>query len=209
MFGLKDIRYVLLILLLAGMGYIYTDWREKIRELERVNLNQANIIRLDSLKIAEVSLDKKEIQEYLTFENKDLKRRLVNNNIKLNRIEKIVSQKFKFVDTAKRLASLSPMINNIRSGEPSKIPFEEKGKCFSIGGNIIYDGLDSLNLEINKRIYEDNLNNVTTWERKPHRWLFGIKTNWWGKRIGKVEVFNDCGVIETFIIDAKNKKVKN
>ena len=209
MFSIKDIRYILLIVFLAGVGYMYVDWRETIRELKRVNKNQTQQIRLDSLKIAEVSFDKKEMEDYLTFENKDLKRKLINNDIKLNRIERIVSQKFRFKDTTSRLSSLSPMINNIRSGKPSKIPFEEKGKCFSIGGNIVYDGLDSLNLQINKRVYQDNLNNVTTWERKPHRWLFGIKTKIFGKKVGKVKVFNDCGVVETFIIDAKNKKVKN
>jgi len=207
-FDIKDVRYLLFIAIIIGAGYVYTDWQEKIQELKRVNENQAAKIKLDSLKIAEVTYNKQEIEDYLTFENKDLKQKLLNNNIKLNRIEKIVTQKFQFRDTVKKITSLNPMVQSIRAGKPHTIPFIEKGKCFTVGGNIVYNGADSLDLQITERGYRDKLNNVTTWKRSTTRWLFGFKSTLFGHPIAKVNIFNDCGTIETLTIEAKKKKVK-
>ncbi len=204
-FGLKDLRYVFLIgIALYGMK-LYKDNQILKKDNARVVENYRQQSRLDSLQYAQKVLDKKEISDYLTYQNKGLKSQLQKSNVKLNRIEKIISQKYKFKDTLSKRKSISPIINSIRTAQPSLIPFYEKGKCFSVGGNIVYDGKDSLKLEINKREFNNNFNYVSSWERKPHRWIFGIKTRLFGKKISKVNIFNDCGTSKTLIIEKKKQ----
>lgn len=203
LFDIKDLRYVVLIAIAIYGVMLYKDNQSLKNDNKRIAENYKQQQRLDSVNYAQKVLNRKEIEEYLTYQNQDLKKQLRSNNIKLNRIEKIMSQKYKFKDTTTQRKNISPIVKSVRNTKPISIPFHEKGKCFTVGGIIKYDGKDSLKLEINKREFNNNFNYVSSWERKPHRWLFGIKTRLFGKKVGKVTILNDCGTSETIIIDKK------
>ncbi len=201
LFDLKDLRYVVLILIgLYGMHLYKTNQYLK-EDNKRVAENYKQQTRLDSLRYAQKKLSKQEIQDYLNYQNKDLKQKLINSNVKLSRIEKIINQKFSFNDTIHKRKSVSPIIQSVRNYKPLSIPFIDKGKCLTIGGEIQYDGKDSLHLSIDKREFKGEFNYIASWERKPHRWFFGIKTRLFGKKIPKVTITNTCGESKTLIID--------
>lgn len=202
-FDIKDLRYVVLIGIAIYGAMLYKDNQSLKNDNKRIAENYKQQQRLDSVNYAQKVLDKKEIEDYLTYQNQDLKSQLRSSNIKLNRIEKIINQKFRFQDTIAKRKNISSVVSGIKKAQAITVPFYEKGKCFSVGGTINYDGKDSLKLEINKREFNNNFNYISSWERKPHRWLFGIKTRLFGKKTGKVTILNDCGTSKTIIIDKK------
>lgn len=205
LFDIKDFRYVILIAIAMYGMHLYKENNRLKIDNNRISENYKQQSRLDSLNYAQKILDKKEIEDYLNFQNTELKSQLRSQGIKLRRIEKLIVQKHVFKDTIKKVKSISPIIASIQENKPDSISFKESGKCFSIGGKVVYDGKDSLGVHITNREYKNNYSYTGTWERKPHRWLFGIKTRLFGKKVSKVTINSDCGETETLIIDKKKK----
>ena len=97
---------------------------------------------------------------------------------------------------------LDSLVKYLSALKPFKIPFQDKTECFWIKGEFEYNG-EKYTININEREYNDTINHVTSWSRQKHRWLFGIKTGLFGKKITKVKLFNNCGYSDVIIINKK------
>lgn len=200
---IKDILYIILLVVGVALTFFYMSWQNERKNRIRIESNFFQMQKLDSTKIAEIELSKIEIKNYLEFENKNLKTKLYQDGIKLKRIEKIISQVYKVQDTVLKTVSANNVLTAIKDNKPIKSPFKDENKCFLIEGNITYDGKDSLNINITNRQLTDSLNNITVWDRKQTRWLFGFKSKLFGKKYAKTKIYNNCGELQTIIIEKK------
>jgi len=151
----------------------------------------------------------KEFIELQSNDNKSvlrgLKQKIDNNSLKLSRIDRIVATSVSTVDTTYNrivLDSLGSIIEYLKSNQKEKliVPFSDSTKCFNFKAKLIFENKNAF-VEVLERKYTDTLIHISTRERQKWK-LFGIiNTMFLGKKITKIEIFNDCGVSKTTIID--------
>ncbi|WP_339877070.1 hypothetical protein [Olleya marilimosa] len=183
--------------------WFYKDYQYQKKENIRQTKNISQIRMMDSLKYASQSYTKKELQEYLEYSRKDLKKFLEDNKIRTNRIEKIITQKLEYLDKETRRTDLSPILKAIKENKNISIPVKDSTKCLVVEGWVKFEN-DSLKLELDSRKFKNKSDVVSYWERKKWKFL-GIKTRLFGKKQATVIIRDECGKSETFIIQ-KNKK---
>lgn len=202
LFKIENIKTYLLVGVIVACVIFWKDYQYQIKENTRQTENNRQIRLSDSLKYAEVTLNKKEIIEELNYNNKSLLNKLEESNIKLNRIQKIVTQKQTYIDTAKSEIKITGLVKAIAEGIPVSFPVLDSTQCWLMKGIIIFDGKE-VELKITDRQFKNVTDLVTFWERR--EWSFlGIKTRLFGKRQVTVKVYNTCGETETYVI--QNKK---
>lgn len=183
--------------------WFYKDWQFQKSENIRQTENASQLRKADSLKFTSQNLTSREILEYLQYSNPDLTKKLKADNVKLNRIESIVSQNFKYRDTATKEIDLQKIINAIKSNIPTSTPVIDSTKCLTIKGFVKYEN-DSLKLKITERVFNNKTDAVAYWERQ--QWSFlGIKTRFLGKKQFTAKTYNDCGESTIMKIE-KNKE---
>lgn len=198
---LKNIRLVFIVALIAGSIWIYKDWRFQIAENIRQTENNSQQRKYDSLRFNSQSLTKDEIKEYLQYQNPDLQKKLENSNIKLNRIESIVSNLYKYKDTSTNETDVSGLITAIKSSIPKSQTWIDSTKCLTTKGTVSFDG-QKLKVVVNDREFKNKSDGVAYWQRK--EWsLFGIKTRFLGKKEFTAKQFDECGESKTLKIEKK------
>ena len=199
---LKNIRIIFIVLLIAGGIWIYKDWQFQIAENHRQTENNSQQRKYDSLRFSSQSLTKDEIKEYLQYQNPDLQKKLENSNIKLNRIESIVSNIYKFKDTSKQETDVSGLVAAIKSSIPKSQPWIDSTKCLTTKGTVLFDG-QKLKVIVNEREFKNKSDGVAYWQRK--EWTFlGVKTRFLGKKEFTAKQFDECG--ESKIMKIEKKK---
>lgn len=198
---LKNLRLIFIIALIAGGIWIYKDWRFQIAENIRQTENNSQNRKYDSLRFTSQSLTKDEIKEYLQYQNPDLQKKLENSNIKLNRIESIVSNLYKYKDTSTNETDVSGLISAIKSSIPKSQTWIDSTKCLTTKGTVSFDG-QKLKVVVNDREFKNKSDGVAYWQRK--EWsLFGIKTRFLGKKEFTAKQFDECGESKTMKIEKK------
>jgi len=199
---IQTIRTILIIAGIALAIWFYKDWQfqkaENIRQSE--NMHQTRIA--DSLHFSSQNLNSDEIKEYLEYQNSDLKNKLAKEGIKLNRIEGIIAQTFKYRDTVKRETDVSGLVTAIKNSIPKNQEWIDTSKCQTIKGMVSFDG-QKLKVIVNDRQFNNKSDAVAYWERRQWNFL-GIKTRFLGKKQFTSKAFDECGETKILKIEKKN-----
>lgn len=198
LFSFKDIRYVILILLLGALGFLYHQNEYLKQENRRTIDNYNNAIKIDSLEVAVFKVNKQQEIEDLLDQNKELNQLVISSEIKKKRIQKLYYQQQLFVDSLKRKLDVSGLVEKIRKDIPATIQWKDSSNCLTIKGNVAYKN-DSLGVNVTERKF----NNETVLikhkgRRKKVKWLFGLRL---GPREQKFTPQSKCGKSKVVIID--------
>lgn len=200
---LLNIRLLSYIVLAIIIIWLYKDYQFQKIENIRQTENARQLRQADSLRFMQQNLTTKEIEEYLKYQNPALKNKLDKDNIKLNRIESLVSQDLAYRDSIAKAIDLGKLLEDIKNKIPNRTPFADTTKCLSTKGYIEYKD-DSLKVVFTDRSFSNKSDAVVYWQRR--EWSFlGIKTRFLGKKEFTSKNYSDCGEIKI----QKIEKVKN
>ena len=198
---LKNIRIIFIVILITVAVWIYKDWQFQKAENIRQTENNSQQRKYDSLRFTSQSLTKDEIKEYLQYQNPDLQKKLENSNIKLNRIESIVSNLYKYKDTTKKETDVTGLVEAIKNSIPKSQSWTDSTKCLTTKGTVSFDG-QKLKVIVNDREFQNKSDAVAYWQRKEWK-LFGLKTRFLGKKEFTAKQFDECGESKTMKIEKK------
>ncbi|RUT68700.1 hypothetical protein D0817_20280 [Flavobacterium cupreum] len=198
---LQNLKTIGLVLLALAAVWFYKDYKYQLSENTRQTENNSQIRKFDSLRFSSQVLSTDEINDQIIYNDPELKKKLDAANIKISRIESLVSQTLKYRDTTKRETDVSGMIDAIKNSIPKQQSWSDTTKCMTIKGIASYDG-QKLIIEVNDRQFNNKSDAVAYWERR--QWSFlGIKTRLFGKKQFTSKVFDECGETRTMKIEKK------
>jgi len=198
---LQNVKLIIIIILFGTAIWFYKDYKHQKSENQRQTENISQLRQMDSMRYASQYYSKKELQEYLDYNRTDLKEFLNENNVKIKRIEKIITQSLEYRDTASQTTNLQPILDAIKEQRAMKVPIIDSTACMIIKGWVVFDK-DTLSLDITDRKFTNRSDVVTYWERNQWKFL-GIKTRLFGRKKATVIIKDECGRTETFTIDTK------
>lgn len=198
------IQIVKSILIVAGIVtsiWFYKDYQFQTLENKRQseNIHQTRIA--DSLRFTSQILTTSEIKEYLQYQNSDLKKLLLKEGIKLNRIQSIVSTNYRYRDTINRETDITGLVSAIKNSIPKSQDWIDSTKCLTTKGTVSFDG-QKLKVIVSDREFKNKTDAVAYWERREWKFL-GLKTRFLGKKQFTAKVFDDCGESRILKIDKK------
>lgn len=198
------LKYGVVLVLLFLLSTVIWLWKDKEfykSENKRQSENASWVRRYDSLKFSNQVLSTKEIEEHIVYNDPELKKKLDAANIKMNRIESLVSSTYKFRDTTKRETDVSNLVAAIKSSIPKEQAWTDTVKCMITNGVVSFDG-ERLKVIVTDRSFQNKSDGVAYWERR--QWSFlGIKTRLFGKKVFTANSFDECGETRTLKIEKK------
>lgn len=204
----SNIRQILIVIaivaalsIIGTIGYYINDYQYQKSEAVRQTENNRQLRISDSLRFTTQILSEREIKEYLQYNNSELKKNLERDGIRLNRIEGIVANTYKYRDDQTRSSDVSQLLAAIKQNKPTKVPFTDSAKCLTIKGFVRYEN-DSLKVDIVSRDFQNKNDGVVYWERREWK-LLGIKTRLFGKKQFTAKQFDQCGETTTLKIEKK------
>lgn len=197
-----NIKIIAIILLALVAMWFYKDYQYQKAENIRQTENASQLRKADSLRFTSQTLTSQEIKDYLQYSNPDLEKKLKADNIKLNRIESIISQTLRYKDTVKSTIDMTPLLEAIKVKVPTKTPFIDTTKCLTNKGYIEYKN-DSLRVVFTEKTFNNKGDAVAYWERRQWKFL-GIKTRFLGKKQFTAKNYNECG--ESTVMKIEKKK---
>lgn len=197
-----NLKIIVIILLALAVMWFYKDYQYQKAENIRQTENASQLRKIDSLRFTSQILTQQEIKDYLQYSNPDLEKKLKADNIKLNRIESIISQTLRYKDTTKSTIDMTPLLEAIKVKVPTKTLFIDTTKCLTNKGYVEYKN-DSLKVVFTEKTFNNKGDAVAYWERR--QWSFlGIKTRFLGKKQFTAKNYNECG--ESTIMKIEKKK---
>ena len=198
-----------MILAIIAAAWFFKSWQHRGEEMKRQKANYENLLNESREAFSQYKFKTDELEEYLKSRDnqfKGLYDKLDAFDIKLRRIEKISSTRIVIQDSTNHeivldsINSLIAKLESLKAGEELVYNIDDKTKCFEFHAQVLFaDG--SISHRVLNRKAVDTMNHVTSWERKKHRWVFGFKTGLFGKKIHKVNVFNNCGFSKTIVLN--------
>lgn len=189
-------------LIIGGMFIIFffvSDYFNKKRENRILDLNQKFYHQeLQGLKnnYAEYQFNNKEdLKSYLETTQssfKNLSDKLDKQGIKIKNIRSMVSTVIDTKDTIINIVKLDSIYERLLAGKNFTVPIEYKSGCFFIKAELHFEDGTSIFRSLEES-YNDTITYVTSDYRKPHRWLFGIKTTLFSRKLYKITLLNSCG----------------
>lgn len=198
---LENIKLILIIAVTGLIVWLFMSWQYQKAENIRQTENASQLRKADSLRFTSQILTSQEIQDYLKYSNPDLEKKLLADNIKLGRIESMVSQTLKYRDTSKVVLDVSPILEAIKNKVPSKTPFIDTTKCQTNKGYVEYVN-DSLKVIFTEKTFNNKTDAVAYWERRQWKFL-GLKTRFLGKKQFTAVNYSDCGESKVMKIEKK------
>ena len=195
-------QYLLIIGLIVFAFWSWNEIQHQKSEKNRMNDNYESLRDKDSLKITQlVFRTNKEIQEYIES-NKDLEKLISNQEIKIRRLNNIIYQKQKYIDTFTRKTNVSQIIKYIREDVESSSKWIDSTECLVVKGDVVYKN-DTLLVNVNKREFNNEIVITGSWER--NKWSFFGLWEWrlFGRKKATAKATSKCGETETIIIDKK------
>lgn len=198
---IQTFRTILIVAFLLATIWFFKDWQFQREENKRQTENASQLRKADSLKFISQILNKQEINEYLEYQNKSLQKKLEKDNIKLNRIESIISNNYSYRDTISSETDITALVAAIQNSIPKTQEWSDTTKCMTIKGNVSFDG-QNLKVTVDDREFKNISEGVVYWERR--KWNFlGIKTRFLGKKQFTAKTYNDCGESQILKIEKK------
>ena len=178
---LKNIRLILIGLMIVAVVWFYKDWEFQKSENIRQTENARQLRMSDSLKYTSQILTSREMQDYLQYQNSDLQNKLKSAGIKTKNIKEIVSTNYVYKDTTFKSFNGS---------------FIDSSKCLTIKGEVLPNG----SVNITDRQFNNKTDAVAYYQRREWKFL-GIKTRFLGKKEITAKVFNSCGNSEIIKVE--------
>ena len=213
---IKNVSIAVLSLLIIGLGiWIYREYHFNKDKSERLEENNRQIRLSDSIKYADVKLDKDQMNLYLK-DNKNLLDIIEKNDIKFKQVTSVLNYLLKYKDTTIVKTDLSPIllaINKDPSSEDSFIQrFTDSTKCLVNKGFIKYTpnysndstGSGNLSLVFTDREFLGETTVVGIWERRLWKLLW-FKTRFLGKKEATVKIVDKCGESKILKVDLTKK----
>lgn len=197
----ENLKIYAIIIGIVSAVWFYQDYKYQKSENQRQSENISQIRIMDSLRFASQTYTIEELGEYLEYNRPDLQSFLEQQNIKINRIEKIITQTLSYSDNTAREVNLQPILDAIGQQRELKVPVIDSTDCLIVKGYVAFEN-DTLSLNITERQFKNKSDVVTYWERNQWKFL-GIKTRLFGRKKGTVTVKDNCGNTETFEINKK------
>ncbi len=198
---MKRVKTVFIMLAVVGGVWMYKNWQFQKSENKRQTENVSQLRKYDSLRYANQTYSKQELQEYLAYQRADLQDFLKENKVNSRRIEKIITQKLEYYDTLSRKQDLTPILEAIKNKRDARVPVKDSTDCLIIEGWVVFEN-DSLKLDITNREFKNITDVVSYWER--NKWSFlGIKTRLFGRKKATVIIKDKCGISRTIVIDKR------
>lgn len=201
MFTLQNLKIIGICLLVGAAVWFYKNYQFLQEDNARLSSNAQQLTKKDTTKLAEVQLTPAEIAEYLHYKDPELERKLQEANIKMARIESILSTTLKYQDNTSRNYDMAALLAAIKNKTPFAQSFRDTSKCMTIGGTVSFKN-DSLQVTISERAFKNKSDGVAYWERRQWKFL-GIKTRIFGKKQFTAKVFDQCGESSTLRIEKK------
>lgn len=198
---LKNLKVVLIILFSCTTLYFYQTSKNKDKEIKIQTENSSLLRKLDSLRFATQILSKNEIKEYLEFQNKELKSKLIAADIKSERIKSLVSIKYRYKDTVRVETDISELVESIKKSIPKSQVWSDTTECLKIKGSVFFDG-QKLKVIVSEKIFTNQSDGIVYWERR--KWNFlGLTTRLFGKKVFTSKQFDQCGESKVLKIEKK------
>lgn len=198
---IQTIRTILIVAGIIAAVWFFKDWQFQKQENKRQSENASQLRKSDSLRFSTQNLTSNEIKEYLEYQNSDLKNKLAKEGIKLNRIESIISQTYKYQDTTKKETDLSGIVEAIRKNIPTSQEIIDTTRCMTTKGIISFVD-NKLKFTVIDREFKNKSDAVGYWERRQWKFL-GIKTRLFGRKEMTAKVFDQCGNSQVIMINKK------
>lgn len=193
-------KLVVVLIALGGILWFVKDYKDKTQFKEDTEFNQLANERFDSLRVAYIKLTDEQMTSHIK-EKEEYKKILKENNIKLNRVNSILSSVLKYRDTTIVTTDLNPILNAISKKENITQTFIDSSKCLISKGFIKYEN-NNLSLVFTDRIFNNETVVFGFWERKTWKIpMLGIKTKFLGKKQITAKVVDKCGESKTVIIE--------
>jgi hypothetical protein len=202
LFNINNIKTYLIVIGIVAAIWFFKDYKHQKEENKRQSENIEQLRKFDSLKYASQTYSKKELQEYLEYNRKDLKDFLYQNKIRTNRLEQIITQRLKYQDTINRSVNLKPILDAIKNERNLKVPIVDSTDCLIIKGFVVFEN-DTLSLDITDRKFTNTSDVIKYWERKKYSFLGLWEWRLLGKKEATVIIKDACGNTRTFVIDKK------
>jgi len=186
-------------LLVTTIVWLWKDYQHKIEENNRLQENYRQEIQKDSIGFSEVLLTKDEAIEELKYNRQDLVKKLEEQDIKLNRITRIVSQKNTYVNIDTTTYLLNKILKGIQENKPVIQAVSDSTDCHLVEANLHFDGKD-LRLDVTKVGFTSMTDIVAHTEKVGFRFW-----KWFRKKKVTVTVLNSCGESESRIINVQKK----
>jgi hypothetical protein len=200
MLVLNNLKMLVIASVLVALVWFYKNYEAQLRENTIRTENERQMRYSDSLQYAYTMLSDKQIENYIE-DNKDLKSIIKQNQIKISRIQSIVTQSLKYHDDVTRSYFADNIVEAIIEKKDYTMPIIDSTSCLIIKGNLQFKD-NKLSLNITDRIFNNKTTTVAFWERKEWKLLFW-KTRWFGKKQGTVRVTDECGKSQTLKIEKR------
>ncbi|UYW02132.1 hypothetical protein K5I29_04320 [Flavobacterium agricola] len=194
----KYIRLIIIVgifALIASLTYTCKRLEKSQAEVSRLSENAKQKLHADSLKFSSEILKRAEFEEYLEYQNKELKRLLAKEKINTRKVERVIITETEYIDRDTSIVNLDSIKKSILANLPTKQNFELIDSCSTIKGHVGFDGT-VLDLKITEKQFNNKIDVVLYKQRRQWKFL-GIKTRLFGKREVTARVFDQCGQSST------------
>lgn len=198
-----NIKWLLFCVVAILVIWFYKDYKHQIKENNRLTENAQQQRRADSIRFNTQNLTRNELNDYLEYENKELKKKLDQDRIKLSRIEQIISSKYAYSDNSENSIALDSILNAVQLLKAREQEVIDSSSCLTVKGKVVFDG-KKLSLNITDRQFNNDMNGVVYWQRKQWNFL-GIKTRFLGKKEFTAKVYDKCGETNLTNIQVEKK----
>ena len=198
---IKNIKAIGVVLLVVAVVWFYKDYQHQKSENQRQTENVSQLRKADSLRFTSQNLTLSEIKDYLEYQNQDLKNKLANEGIKLNRIQSLVSSNYYYRDTTSRETDVTGLVEAIKNSIPKTQSWTDTTECMTTKGTVSFDG-QKLKVTVNDREFKNKSDGVAYWQRRQWNFL-GIKTRFLGKKEFTATQFDECGESRVMRIEKK------
>lgn len=196
---IENLKTFLILGAIVAAVWFFKDYQYQKSENIRQTENNSQLRKYDSLRFASQTYTKEELNDYLENNRKDLQKFLKQNDVKLRKIQSIITQKLNYKDTTNRNVNLQPILDAIKQNKNVNVPVVDSTDCLIVKGYVAFNN-DTLSLNITDRQFKNKSDVVSYWKRK--QWSFlGIKTRLFGKKQATVIIKDDCGKTQTFVIN--------
>lgn len=198
---LKNWKSLTLVALLLGAMWFWGEYKYYKLESQRQTENISNLRKFDSLHYAEQILSKDQINDYLQYQNKDLKAKIESDGIKQERLVSIISNNYKYANQEQKQYDISPLINAINEKREMSQPWKDTTNCMTVEGNVEYKN-NKLSVNVTNREFKNKSDGIVYWQRRQWKLLF-FKTRFLGKKEFTSKQYDQCGESKVMKIEKK------
>lgn len=198
---IQTIKLGIILLLAIAVVWFFKDWQFQKAENIRQTENARQLRISDSLRLTTQLLSTQEINDYLQYDNRELKNKLEKTGIKLNRIESIISTNYQYRDTTHKSTDLTQIVAAIRNNTNISQEVIDTTQCMTTKGIVSYSN-NQLKFTVTDRQFKNKSDGVAYWERRQWKFL-GVKTRFLGKKQFTAKTFDQCGQSQILKIEKK------